>query len=134
MIEVAMVFDTDGGALYWHEPPGRSAARIPDSQFLWHIIWENRENLGGVAHTHPWSGYVYPSETDLTTFAAVEAGLGKRLVWPIIGETTTGFFSWDPGVDQYQQDHSAYWEYVKKRSWRENVEKLLEKSKGDYDG
>jgi hypothetical protein len=134
MIEVAMVFDIEGVALYWHEPPGCSAASIPDSSSLWHAIWENRKVLGGVAHTHPWSGNVYPSDTDLTTFAAIEAGLGKRLVWPIVGKTTLNFFSWNSDANKYKADYASFWTYVGKRSWRKNMEELLEKSKGDCNG
>ncbi len=84
VIEVALVFDVEGRVLYWHLPPGRSGGAIPDSRNLWEVLWENRERLGGVAHTHPWYGDTGPSGTDVTTFAAIEAGLGKRLLWPIV--------------------------------------------------
>jgi len=84
MIEAAFVFDKDGNIIHWHLPPGRSAGYIPDSRDLWTVLWENRENLGGVAHTHPWHGRPGPSGTDVTTFSACEGALGALLIWPIV--------------------------------------------------
>lgn len=84
MIEAAFVFDKEGKIIHWHLPPGRSGGYIPDSRDLWTVLWENRGNLGGVAHTHPWNGRPGPSGTDVTTFAACEGALGARLVWPIV--------------------------------------------------
>ena len=84
MIEVALVFDQQGNTIHWHLPPGRSGGWIPDTRDLWEVLWENRDRLGGVAHTHPWVGPAWPSQTDETTFSAIERGLGKRLLWPIV--------------------------------------------------
>ena len=83
MIEVALVFDKEGKTIHWHLPPGRSGVKIPDSRDLWSVLWENRHRLGGVAHTHPWNGGAWASHEDVTTFDAVERGLGQRLLWPI---------------------------------------------------
>lgn len=82
MIEVALVFDKEGKTLHWHG--GQSAGAIHDSRDLWSVLWENRDILGGVAHTHPWNGEAWPSMTDVTTFRAVEKGLGKQLLWPVV--------------------------------------------------
>ena len=92
MIEVAMVFDREGRAIFWPSPKDSSGGSIPDSRTLWDRLWENRHNLGGICHTHPWDGPASPSHTDVTTFAAIEAGLGKRLTWPIVTMTHVGFF------------------------------------------
>jgi hypothetical protein len=67
--------------LIWHEPSGRTWGSIPDSRDLWTILWDHRAELVGVAHTHPGGGTPRPSIEDLTTFAACEAGLGRRLFW-----------------------------------------------------
>lgn len=83
-METGLVFDYNGNFIHWHVPPDRSSGYLPDSRSLWEVLWENRTFLGGVAHTHPWNGEAHPSTTDTTTFAAIEAGLGKRLVWPIV--------------------------------------------------
>ena len=84
MMETALVFDRNGKTICFHEPPGRSGGSIPDTRDLWEIIWENRENLGGVTHTHPWDGPAHPSITDVTTFDAIEKALGKHLLWPVV--------------------------------------------------
>ena len=92
MIEMAMVFTKEGKMIYLQ--PGSSAGSVSDSRQLWDEIWENRDIVGGVAHTHPWTGMTQPSSTDVTTFAAVEAGLGKRLIWPIVTFTHVNYFGW----------------------------------------
>ena len=100
--EVALVFDPGGKALYWHDPGGASAGALPDSRDLWEVLWSQREKLGGVAHTHPGGGIPGPSHTDLTTWAAVEAALGKRLIWPIVTWDCSAWFGWHgPGRLDY---------------------------------
>ena len=94
MIEAAFVFNEDGNVIHWHLPPGRSGGSIPDSRDLWEVLWESRHNLGGVAHTHPWNGAAWYSGTDVTTFAACEGALGKRLVWPVITFSQVVSFKW----------------------------------------
>ena len=81
MIEAGVVLDINGGPIYWHLPKGRTGGSIPDSQVLWEVLWDNREILGGFAHSHPGSGPPTPSMTDLTTFVAIEAALGRRIDW-----------------------------------------------------
>jgi len=99
MLEVALVFDTQGNTLHWQD--GSSGVYIPDSHDLWTILWENRDTLGGVAHTHPWSGDAWPSQEDVTTWNAVERGLGKRLVWPIVTFTAVRYFVWCAEKNRY---------------------------------
>jgi hypothetical protein len=131
--EVAMVFDKEGRALYWLD--GSSGAAVPDSRSLWDVLWENRENLGGVAHTHPWDGPTSPSGTDLTTFAAIEAGLGKKLIWPIITMTHEHYFLTSKAVP-------ASWAQIPppfapppfdSQQWAGNIEKLRQLSRGELD-
>lgn len=83
MVEAGVVVDWKGEPIFWHEPRA-SSAYIPDSRSLWDVLWECRDVLRGFAHTHPGSGTPLPSETDLTSFAAVEAGLGQRLLWWVL--------------------------------------------------
>jgi hypothetical protein len=101
MIEAAAVFDLNFNEVYGHYPNGRTDSWIPDSRDLWEFIWKHRAEVGGVAHTHPWDGEAYPSQTDITTFAAIETGLGKRLLWPIITMTETRCFSFNKLMQQY---------------------------------
>jgi hypothetical protein len=92
--EAGVVLDLGGNPLYWHAPQDRSGAYLPDTRDLWCVIWENRDNLSGIAHTHPGSGIPGPSMEDLTTFAAVESGLGQRLVWWIATSDHLRAFTW----------------------------------------
>jgi hypothetical protein len=84
MLEAGVVINMAGEPVFWHTPPGRHAGGLPDSNELWEVLWDNRHNLYGVAHTHPGSGVPGPSYSDVTTFAAVEAALGRRHEWPIL--------------------------------------------------
>ena len=95
MLEAAFVFDDCGRVLYWHEPTSRTAISIDDSFDLWDIIWSFRKRLGGICHSHPWKGLALPSITDLTTFAAVEKGLGKKLIWPIVTTNHIAYYHYD---------------------------------------
>jgi len=102
MIETAVVVDDQGKTLFWHLPPGRSATYIPDSRSLWEVMWENKDRLGGVAHTHPGHGTPDPSWEDVTTWSACERGLGRRLVWPILTFDQEAYFEWSgPGKYDY---------------------------------
>lgn len=99
-VENGVILDLEGNPLYWHVPANRSVAFLPDSRDLWDVIWENRHNISGFAHSHPGSGPTGPSWTDLTTFAAIEIALGKRLDWWITSEDRLLVMRW-AGPDKY---------------------------------
>lgn len=81
-MEAAVVISmVDNEVIHWHLPPGRSPYAIPDTRDLWDVIWDSRDTLLGVAHSHPGSGMPLPSSEDLTTFSAIEKALGRRLKW-----------------------------------------------------
>lgn len=101
-IETAAVIGPENTVIHMHEPPGRSSVYLPDSQSLWDVSWESRKDIVGIAHTHPGSGYPSPSKTDLTTFEAMEKGLGKRLKWWILSSSHSILLEWNsenPGYD-----------------------------------
>jgi hypothetical protein len=100
MMEAGVVLDLEGRPLHWHVPPERSGGSLPDSVALWTVFWENRKNISGFAHSHPGSGLPGPSYTDVTTFAAIEAALGRRLDWFIISSDSFALFRWK-GPDPY---------------------------------
>ncbi len=83
MIEAGAVIDIEGKVIFWHLPPGRSGGSLPDSRTLWEVNWHSFKEgrLLGFAHSHPGSGVPGPSYTDVTTFSAIEAALGTRLLW-----------------------------------------------------
>lgn len=125
MIEVALVFDKDGKPIHWHVPPGVSSGAIPDSRSLWDVLWENRKRLGGVAHTHPWNGIPVPSGTDETTWAAIEAGLGVRLWWPIVTMDNVRYYAWNE--DGYKTQHVV--DGSGGEHWDDNIEELRRRSR-----
>ena len=123
--EAGLVFDKHGGAIHWHLPPDRSGGALPDSKELWYVLWDNRDELGGFAHTHPWSGSAWPSSTDTSTFSAIEIGLGERLVWPVVTFTEVGYFVWiGPGKYDYGPMEGRRF-----RIPRDNIERLRELSR-----
>ena len=88
MLEAAFMFDYVGNVMKWHLPPGRSSGYIPDTVSLWEFLRDNRDTVKGVAHLHPWDGPAAPSHVDLTTFFALDNGLGKNHFWPIFTFTS----------------------------------------------
>lgn len=102
-VEHGAVIGPGEDVLFWHVPPGRSRVALPDSRALWDVLWTHRATLVGFAHTHPGIGPPVPSTEDVTTFAAVEAALGRRLVWWISTEDVLvrlGFAG--PGAGDYE--------------------------------
>lgn len=102
-MEAGAVVAKDGSVLHWHLPSGRDGGSLPDSRELWDVIWDNRENLIGIAHSHPGKGVPGPSYTDVTTFAAIESALGRRLSWWITSEDRLVVAKWKgPGRLTYE--------------------------------
>ena len=94
MRETAAVIGRHEEVLYWHAPLCCTMVAIPDTRTLWEVLWRHRDEILGVAHTHPGSGQPRPSQEDLTTFAACEAGLGRRLQWWILTADQARCFAW----------------------------------------
>jgi len=117
MIEAGVVIDKSGEPLFWHLPPGRSALSLPDSRTLWDVIWDafKADTLLGFAHSHPGSGVPGPSYSDVTTFAAIEAALGKRLDWWITSSDHVVLLRYSEAhKDPYQSTldkHTHYFSY-----------------------
>ena len=124
-MEAGLVFSFHGDPLYWHTPEDRTSGSLPDSRALWDFLWLHRAIVGGVAHTHPWSGSAAPSNTDVTTFAAIEAGLGERFVWPIVTFTEVKYYTWNgSGRHEYGE-----MERRRFRLDRNDIERLRELSR-----
>lgn len=102
MIETGVLIGRDGTPIFWHLPPGRSSGNLPDSRELWDVIWENRATLYGFAHSHPGNNRPAPSWEDITTFAAIESALGRRLHWWITSSDVLVLVRWvGPGAHDY---------------------------------
>lgn len=102
MREAGVLIDFQGNTIYWHLPEDRNVAALPDSRSLWDVIWEHRSIVSGFAHSHPGAGVPGPSYTDVTTFAAIESALGKRLDWFITSSDSLSLVRWmGPGKLSY---------------------------------
>ena len=103
MLEAGVVLSLEGSPLYWHVPEGRTVGSLPDSRRLWEVLWHRRRDISGFAHSHPGATVVRPSHVDLTSFAAIEAAIGRRLVWPIVGARSMVRVRWGgPGRLDYR--------------------------------
>jgi hypothetical protein len=126
-IETGVVVNLKGEPIYWHLPPGRIAGYLPDSRSLWDVLWDNRNDLMGFAHSHPGSGFPGPSMEDLTTFSAVERGLGRRLLWWICTKDQVLTWAWD-GPDKYHYaavlDSEYNYEPQVNPGWLEELRRL----------
>jgi hypothetical protein len=79
--EVCFLLDAEGTVL-WHDSSGDPSA-LPDSRERWSAIWDRRDVLAEVAHSHP-RGPLAFSATDLSTMDAVDAALGRRLGYAVV--------------------------------------------------
>lgn len=121
VFEAALVFDKEGKTLLWHTPMAGSAY-IPDSMDLWEFLKANPKIIGGVAHTHPWKGSAWYSRTDVTTFSAIERGLGVKWIWPVVTFSE---------VRSYEKNGPGLWDYgVCTLDLPVEVDELRRKSKG----
>lgn len=117
-LEAGVLVRRDGSPIYWHLPASRSSIYLPDSRDLWDIIWENRDDVLGFAHSHPGKGLPHPSMEDLTTFRGVDSSLGRSLLWWITSEDRVvqfQKFDWrdrdlsDYFADHAQSEHTMQW-------------------------
>lgn len=135
MKEAGLVIGLNNEVVYEFTPPQRSSSYLPDkvakwdvsveeSPSLWHVLWRHRDSLAGFAHSHPGSGKPFPSVTDLTTFHAVERGLGRRLKWWIASSSNLVLIEWedDPKIDEWG---GSYWsESVQEPHWTTRLREL----------
>jgi hypothetical protein len=128
MIEAGVVIDKCGWPAYWHLPEGRNAGGLPDSRTLWEVIWDafQADTLLGFAHSHPGSGVPGPSYSDVTTFAAVEAALGRRLDWWITSSDHVVLLRW-AGPDKLSYRSTIVTEAP---SWVAELRRLSQEGQG----
>lgn len=128
MIEAGVVIDKNGQPLHWHLPEGRTAGSLPDSRTLWQVLWDSfkADTLLGFAHSHPGSGVPGPSYSDVTTFAAVEAALGRRLAWWITSSDHVVLLRW-AGPDKISYRSTIVTEAP---SWVAELRRLSQEGQG----
>jgi len=93
-----------------------SQTKIPDLPERWQTIWNYRNEITEIAHSHP-GEFLDFSHEDLTTMEAVEAGTGKTFTWSII--TKSGFLSRKGGTDQPHADTPWWLELMRTLSYGE---------------
>ncbi len=79
--EVLFLVDAEGRVLWRDVGPGPQA--LPDSRARWEAIWQRRQEVAIVAHSHPLGPRAFSAE-DLSTMAAVDAALGRNLRYVVV--------------------------------------------------
>ncbi len=82
-----------------------SGTLIPDLRERWETIWEHRNEITEIVHTHP-GNFLGFSHEDLTTMQAVEAGTGRKFAWSIV--TAEGFLTRNEKGDT-RRDDGPWW-------------------------
>jgi hypothetical protein len=62
-----------------------------DSRSWFDVLWNNRDRLLGMAHTHPDAGHkagVHPSSIDLNSWQSLEIGFGFRLLNYVVNRSS----------------------------------------------
>jgi len=93
-----------------------STTSIPDERERWETIWEHRNEITEIAHSHP-GEFLDFSHEDLTTMEAVEAGTGKAFTWSII--TKRGFLSRRDEKDHLRGDSPWWLNLIRRLSYGE---------------
>jgi hypothetical protein len=76
-----------GGAILWADASASPSA-LPDSRRRWEAIWDLRDELEEIAHSHP-AGPAAFSREDATTMAALDSALGKRVRFSVVAPRVT---------------------------------------------
>ncbi len=79
--EYVMFLAADDAVLHTEE--GASAHAVHDSRSRWERIWELRERIFEIAHSHPVGPLAFSAE-DETTMAAIQSGLGRSVVFSVV--------------------------------------------------
>jgi hypothetical protein len=92
--EVCFLIDENGTVL-WSDASGSEAA-LADSRVRWEKIWELRDVLTEIAHSHPMGGAFFSAE-DESTMRALTSALGRSLRFSVV--TPDGVLARDGGRD-----------------------------------
>ncbi len=86
MREVCFLIGKDGSIL-WADASDSPAA-LPDSRARWEAIWERRELLAEIAHSHPVGPAAFSSE-DESTMEALDSALGRVMRYTVVAPRVT---------------------------------------------
>jgi hypothetical protein len=79
--EVCFLITTDG-VVAWSDASESSFA-LPDSRPRWEAIWNLRDRLDTIAHSHPGGPLAFSYE-DTTTMDALDSALGKAMRYAVV--------------------------------------------------
>ena len=86
--EVIFIISKGGHIIY--SDASDTPLLLPDSRTRWNAIWENREQLSIIAHSHP-PGLAAFSDEDTSTMKAIEDALGRKpLGVVVVPQVTSG--------------------------------------------
>ncbi len=86
MREVCFLISKDGAVL-WADASDSPAA-LPDSRTRWEAIWDHREQLAAIAHSHPVGPSAFSAE-DESTMAALDSALGRSVRYLVVAPRVT---------------------------------------------
>ena len=93
------------GEVLWADV-GSSPTALPDSPARWRAMWDRRDSVVEVAHSHP-SGPLAFSDEDATTMAAVDAALGRWLTWSVV--SPEGMVRISAGAAAHVEHNEPWW-------------------------
>ena len=79
--EVCFLID-QGGAVLWSDA-SRSPVALPDRRGRWEMIWQLRDELAEIAHSHPVGPAAFSAE-DESTMDAIDSALGRAVRYSVV--------------------------------------------------
>jgi len=79
--EVCFLIGIDGSIL-WADA-SNSPVALPDSRDRWEAIWQLRDDLYEIAHSHPVGPTAFSAE-DTSTMSALDDALGRKLRYSVV--------------------------------------------------
>jgi hypothetical protein len=76
-----------GDAILWADA-SNSAAALPDSRPRWESIWQHRDELEAIVHSHPVGPAAFSAE-DESTMEAIDSALGRAMRYCVVAPGVT---------------------------------------------
>ncbi len=86
MREVCFLIGKGGAVLY--ADASNSPAALPDSRDRWEAIWQHRDEIEAIVHSHPVGPSAFSAE-DESTMAAIDSALGKPMRYCVVAPKVT---------------------------------------------
>ncbi len=108
MREVCFLIGRGNAILY--ADASNSPAALPDSRTRWEAIWEHREELEAIVHSHPVGPSKFSAE-DESTMSAIDAALGKPMHYCVVAPRIT-ISRTGQGAEVKKLDPEPWWAHV----------------------